>query len=102
MNASVLAIDIGGSKDKTITLSNTSGGPATVVRGLDTRGGTEFSIADDRCGAGPLAAGDSCTVVVRFSPRQRGSRTGSFTANSGSGTVPVTLRGSGRTTTVMP
>jgi hypothetical protein len=93
------SVDIGGGKNKTITVSNRGGTPLPVGHGLDAHGGAEFTVAEDHCGTTALAAGASCTVVIRFSPRQRGSRTGAFIVSSKEGPITVDLRGSGRPTT---
>ncbi len=93
------SVDIGSGKNKTITVSNRGSTPLPLGHGLDAQGGTEFSVAEDHCGTTALAAGASCTVVIRFSPRQRGSRTAAFTVSGKEGPVTVDLRGSGRPTT---
>jgi hypothetical protein len=56
----------------------------------------EFIPAADGCSGVRLAAGQSCTVQLRFSPYKRGRRTGTISLVAGSVTsAPVHLKGRG-------
>jgi hypothetical protein len=69
----------GGSTDKTFTLTNSGGVPATALSGAGlaapfTFKGGSFPGGTGTC-SGPLAAGATCTVVVTFAPTVSGAHT---------------------------
>ncbi len=91
----------GTSKGKSVTLTNT--GNATLnITSIAASGDFGIIASSKPCGS-TLAAGQSCTIEVVFSPTQVGSRTGNVSvtdnapgspqtvALSGTGTAPVTL-----------
>jgi uncharacterized repeat protein (TIGR01451 family) len=58
----------------TVTLTNSSGVPATAVGvGLTGSNPDQFTLSNDSCGGGPLAPGATCAVDVAFSPTAHGS-----------------------------
>ena len=60
----------------TVTLTNTSGVPATAVSASLTGGSPgEFTLGDDTCGGAALAPGAFCTVDVAFVPTVHGTQT---------------------------
>jgi len=77
---------------KAITLSNSGSGPLSI--GSITASG-DFAQSNN-CGSS-LAAGNSCTVNVTFSPTIAGAVTGAMTFTDGASTSPqlVTLTGTG-------
>jgi Ca2+-binding RTX toxin-like protein len=82
------ASQVGVAKNVTVTLSNTGTGPLTIASIAVT--GADVTRQGGTC-ATTVAAGASCTVIVRFLPTAAAARTGSltFTDNAG-GTAGTT------------
>lgn len=74
-----------------ITVSNTGGATATL--GTPALTG-DFTLAADTCG-NSLAPGVGCTLSVAFKPTASGTRTGTLTIASSSGTLTASLTGIG-------
>ena len=89
----------------TITLSNTGGGilDVTTVR-IDGSGTPHFAIVADPCTGSVLAAGESCTLGIVFSPTTAGLHDAVLTIESSSSGGPVTaaLSGEGLQMTAIP
>jgi hypothetical protein len=64
----------------------------SVVLGLDDDP-TAFAIAQDNCSATPLAAGDTCTFEIEFTPMIGGSHFGRVHATSASNDAIADLTG---------
>ncbi len=67
--------------DQTLTFKNEADSSTTLIQTvLANTAGTDFSILSDNCGGSSLAANQSCTIVVHFTPSGTpGARTGSVT-----------------------
>jgi len=80
---------------RTTTLRNAGGATLDTVALSLT--GTGYSRDGGTCPAAafPLAAGQSCTVVVRFAPTALGAASGSLMAASGGNMASVVLSGTG-------
>jgi hypothetical protein len=89
------------SSAQTVTVTNT-GTVALTPDGISFGGADsgDFSETDD-CQGESIAAGDSCTIQVTFTPAATGSRTGLLTigANVAGGELPVSLSGTGAAST---
>lgn len=85
-------VNVGSSRDATITITN-SGNATLTVSGLSVSGGLA-SVLTASWTSGTIAAGGSQSVTVRFQPTSAGSFTGTLTVNgdqtSGSNTLAVT------------
>ena len=81
-----------------VVLSNTGTGPITFTAAPAFASGTspEYTVTGYSCGA-TLAAGDSCTVNVKFSPSVIGAATGTlnFATNLADSPTQVSLTGTG-------
>ena len=87
---------VGYSPKKTATVTNAGSLPLQIT-GISAPG-TSFVIAagTSTCAVGTsLAAGDSCSIVVKFTPSAAGPYEGSFVVSSNGGNVTVILKGSG-------
>jgi FG-GAP-like repeat len=83
------------SQPQRITVTNKSNSTVTLTgNGTGGREQDEFS---EKCGCGPtLAAGNSCTMSVRFTPAKTGARTADAYINISGGISPtVSLTGTG-------
>jgi hypothetical protein len=83
-----------GSEPQLATVANTS---QSTAAGLTYKTSGDFSIEDNTCGPS-LAASQSCTMDIVFTPRSAGARTGSMTASSttaGVAAAQVALSGTG-------
>jgi hypothetical protein len=80
------------SSAKSVTLTN-SGNVALLISSTSASGDFDRT---SQCGSS-LAAGDSCTISVKFSPTAAGTRTGTLKINdnAGTGTQTVKLSGTG-------
>ena len=78
------------SAGQTVTVSNNSAS-AVVVNGITFTG--DFSDANT-CPAS-IAAGTNCTITVKFTPTVGGARTGTLAVNLSTGTLTVSLTGTG-------
>ncbi len=104
LSLSPSSLDLGGvsvgdtSVPKTVTLSNESGSTITIS---SVAASGDFAVQSDQC-TGSLAANNSCTIGVTFTPTAAGTRNGELTVNStpggeqrislvGSGVVPVVM-----------
>jgi hypothetical protein len=79
------------STPQTVTITNTGISPLTVTgvvfAGADAG---DFLIGSSSCG-GPVLAGQSCAVTVRFVPEAQGSRSASLQIISNDATSPTTV-----------
>lgn len=91
------------SSTQTVTLTNTAPSPLTL--GLIAIGGADSAdfIQSNTCGSS-VGPGTSCSITVRFTPSETGSRTASLfiSANTGSGALRVGLAGVGVGTGPVP
>jgi hypothetical protein len=80
---------------QTFTVRN-SGGTATLALAVAVNGtnASDFAISASTC-TGPIAAGDSCTLNVAFTPSAAGTRTASLAATAGSSVATASLSGTG-------
>jgi len=72
-----------------VLVEDTASGLLDRLRGVNQSG--NFRVSEDGCRGEELARGSSCTVLVVFAPRNRGSRSGSLSLENSS----VSLRGTG-------
>ncbi len=81
----------------TITVTNDGDAPTAALGNIVLGGAqTEISVVSNGCAATSLAGGESCDVVVRFTPTAVGSYSGTLSiASSIGGTAEVTLAGTG-------
>lgn len=90
-------VNTGANASLTETLTNA--GSATLTGSIAITTGTYFSITGGTCSAGSLsvAAGASCTVIVRFAPLVAAMETDAlvFTTNASSSPNTITLTGTG-------
>lgn len=82
------------SATQTVTLINTGNLPGSLGTATVT---APFEIGSTTC-ATSLAAGASCTYVVRFHPSAMGASSGTLTVPTGSGSQAVSLSGTGTQT----
>jgi hypothetical protein len=61
-----------------------------------TGGNTEFTITTNNCAARSLAGGQSCTMLVGFTPQGNNARSGAITVADGATSVTLTVRGVGQ------
>ncbi len=92
-------VNVGSSREMTITVANTGTAPLTVS-GMTASGGfVEHSNVS--WSSGVIAAGSSQNVTVRFEPKSPGTFNGTFTVNGdhtgGSNTLPISAVGAGVT-----
>lgn len=88
-------VEVGSSATLSTTLEN---GGGVMVTGIEVAvSGSGFSRDGGTCSSGTfsLAAGASCTVIVRFQPAVAGAAAGSVAATSDSGGANATLAGNG-------
>jgi len=83
-------------KPQTITLRNPGPGPVTLQRVALSGDRSDFTV-DDPCSGSTLAAGQTCSLTVSFTPTVGESRTASLTLTPGAPGSPqsLTLRGTG-------
>lgn len=86
-NANFEEVVVGQSSDRLFTVRNLTAAAVTLVPRFT--GAQEFTVAGGTCGA-TLAAGESCTIVVRFTPAQEGSRRATLSPGAGSNVVTMT------------
>lgn len=91
LNFSNVNVDI--SVDKTVMIAST--GDADLTISSVSSPNLPFSIQSDNCSGFSVSPGDTCTIVVRFSPTSAITSTDSFTINSNAANVVVTLLGNG-------
>lgn len=88
---------LGGSRDTTITVTNTGGAVLLIDRGLSFSGlhPGDFAVVDDSCTQGQVMPGAKCQLVVRFTPQAAGVRAAalSFKSNAGGGTINLSGAG---------
>ncbi|WP_348269860.1 choice-of-anchor D domain-containing protein [Edaphobacter paludis] len=84
------------SSPQTITVTN-SGSAPLVITEISTTGDFATDDTNDTCAAAPIAAGQTCTVQVRFLPTATGSRSGFLIVygNVPGGQATATLGGTG-------
>ncbi|HEX4336164.1 MAG TPA: choice-of-anchor D domain-containing protein [Polyangiaceae bacterium] len=92
------AVTVGATLQKTFIVSN-PGTADLVVSGITLAGhqSTEFALALGTCASltPTLTAGNSCTLLITFSPDTPGHMSTTFGVASNAGTVDITLSGSG-------
>ena len=87
-------VTVGGSSDRTVTVSNN--GNADLVLGAIGVTGTGFTRAGGTCADNQtLAPGASCTITVRFTPPSGGNFAGNLSVPSNDRDVDVPLSGTG-------
>ncbi|WP_036517331.1 choice-of-anchor D domain-containing protein [Nevskia soli] len=85
---------------QTVTVSN--GGNAALQLAAIATNSADFAVSGGSCAVGtPVAAGGSCTVLLKFQPQATGSRSGtlSITHNAAGSPSTVALSGSGTAAT---
>ena len=87
---------VGSSASQTVTISNSGTAPfETSGIEVNGEGESEFAIGN-QCAHGQIAAGDQCSLTVRFTPRAQGRHTAQLVVSgNGSGTRQVLLLGYG-------
>lgn len=91
------SVNDGASAATTLTLSNTGTGALTWTSLSITVDAAEFSLTSTTC-VSPLAPASSCNIALKFSPATAGAKSGNLAlggSNFGSGTVNVSLTGTG-------
>lgn len=94
------SVQVGTTKDVTITLTNDGGSETgSLSFGFSGGGASEFTIVGGTCSTSTkLAATDSCTVIVRWTPLAVASRSVTLTVSaSPGGPVAVNMTGSSYT-----
>jgi hypothetical protein len=87
------SVVVGESREETFTVSNLTGSDAALAPALDPLGASEgFDIHGGTCTA-TLAAGATCTIIVRFSPIVPRAARGTLTAGAGINVATVTAEG---------
>ncbi len=76
------------------SLAVTNRGKASVTANMAAIAGSEFRVTANTCG-NSIAAGESCTVTIAFTPQAAGARTATLSVASGVQTVTATLTGTG-------
>jgi hypothetical protein len=92
---------VGSSTEQDVTVRVTGAGrlfaDSATITGPDA---ADFAIVSDGCTSDSLAAGQSCTIRVRFSPGAAGARTASLVlADNADPANPIALPGAGAATT---
>ncbi|HEX6665576.1 MAG TPA: choice-of-anchor D domain-containing protein [Solirubrobacterales bacterium] len=80
------------------TFAVRNAGSAPVDLGAVSLGGRDpdqFVVSGDSCAGVTLAAGESCTVAVRFGPDSRGNKSALLRVGGGSATLTASLSGTG-------
>jgi hypothetical protein len=98
-------VAVGATADQTITVGNS--GSATLTLGTITTPTGPFARNGGSCASnGQILAGNSCTIIVRFTPTGAGAASGGFSipsndpdtgTNNGQNDVAVSLSGTGAT-----
>lgn len=84
------------SADVTFTLRNAGGiATGTISQSLTGANASEFRVVTSTCAGAPLDGGDTCTVVVRFSPSSAGTKAASLELTDGTLTASAALDGEG-------
>jgi hypothetical protein len=88
MATSSTQIDFGGVvldsfSDRSITVQNT--GTANLTIGQITQPSTPFAIVADNCSNNTLSPSKTCAMMIRFSPTEQNSFSGSFNVSSNDG-----------------
>ncbi|WP_395791477.1 IPTL-CTERM sorting domain-containing protein [Aquimonas sp.] len=88
--------NIGGTQQRTVTVSNTGAGPLTVSSISAPTAPFALTTAGS-CGATPfvLQAGASCTLIYGFSPTTAGAFSSAVTISTNGGNAGVSLTGTG-------
>jgi len=84
-------VPLGSSETLPVTIINTGGGTLTIATAFS--GSSNFTIAADSCG-GAVTPGDSCAVLVKFSPTSIGTHSGLLSVQTNGGNPTVGLKGS--------
>ena len=80
-----------------VTLTNTSGGPITVLAGT-TAVAAPFALESNDCALVALAAGEGCTISYRFTPTAPGSASTTTGIVVNGETTTIVLSGTGEAT----
>ncbi|HUO04312.1 MAG TPA: choice-of-anchor D domain-containing protein [Candidatus Binataceae bacterium] len=81
------SVQIGTSVNKSVTLTN-NGLTSLTVSGATLSDPTQFGIFNNTCPAGGLAAGQTCTITVVFTPRNPGAQNATLTISDNGDTSP--------------
>lgn len=102
LQASPAVVDYGNvlvgqtSTAQTITLKNISASAVTVgTAALEGTNAPDFALSGDTCSGASLAAGQSCTLAVTFSPTQNAVENAWVSIGDADGSVDVSLQGFG-------
>lgn len=91
------SVELGDSATQTVTITN-EGADDLTLGTIPAPSNTAYVIATDNCSGQVLAASDSCTVALSFTPASQGASNGALDVPYGdpvSGTKSITLNGSG-------
>ena len=90
--------DVGrGSASQTVKITNQGGQPTIRSIRIDGENAGDFTVTDaSTCVDGPFPTNASCTIVVRFTPAERGERAATLFVSGLSGGPGVSLWGTGR------
>lgn len=93
-------VSMGGtSSAQTITVTNSTSSSVTLSgAAVSGTNAGDFAISSTTCGS-TLAASASCTAGIVFRPTASGARSATWTINDGSGTLSVSLSGTGEAAT---
>ena len=94
--ANAVPVTAGSGTTQTVTISNTGSAAFALALGL----AGDFTDVNS-CGA-TLAGGQSCSVVVSFTPSGPGTRSGLLAVTAGAGTSPFYVALSGTGTAILP
>jgi hypothetical protein len=92
----------GTSRDLAVTVANSGGGVLTITSVGGAGPAAPFSLLAETCSGANLAAGDSCTVTLRFAPPTHDVFSGTLEILGNAGSFGVALSGSGNTAPVAP
>lgn len=92
----------GTSRDLAVTVRNAGGGELTITTVAGAGLVAPFSLLAETCSSVNLAAGESCTVTLRFAPPTHDVFSGTLEILSSAGPFSVALSGSGNTAPVAP
>ncbi len=79
---------------RTWTVTNDGDLPTGTL--TTTGANSEFTVASNNCAGRSLAGGQSCTMLVGFTPQGSGVRSGAISVGDGTLSVTLTVRGAGQ------
>ncbi len=94
-NANLGTLNVGSQTTQAVAVTNTGIGPISVTPASAAVTGTDFSFVSTDCTAS-LAAGQSCSVTVKFAPTAGAARTGTVSITTSVGALQGNLTGQGQ------